>query len=496
MSLPPDLEKARREIRQHATDYGLDFFEVFYEMLDYDKMNEVASYGGYPTRYPHWRFGMEYERLSKSYAYGLHRIYEMVINNDPCYAYLLESNAYVDQKLVMAHVYGHSDFFKNNVWFSKTNRKMVDAMANHATRVRRLMEKHTVEAVEDFIDVCLSIEGLIDPHSLFIVRERPRRDPGAEEEPPPTVRRLRSKDYMSDYINPPEFLAAQKKKIQEDLSRARRFPEDPVRDVLKFLAENAPLESWQREILGIVREEAYYFAPQGQTKIMNEGWATFWHSKIMTEKALTDAEVIDYADHHSGTVASHSGRLNPYKLGLELYKDIEDRWNRGKFGKEYDECDDIRAKAEWDRGLGLGLAKLFEVRGIYNDVTFIDAFLTEEFAARHNLFTYTYSKKTSQDQISSRDFKAIKAQLLFGLTNHGQPFIDVVDANHDNRGELFLLHRHEGIDLRLDWARDTLRNLHKIWGRPVRLQTQLDGKGRLLGFDGSDHTESDVAEVA
>ena len=495
LNLPPDLEKSRREIRQHAIDYGLDFFEVIYEMLDYDKMNEVAAYGGYPTRYPHWRFGMEYERLSKSYAYGLHKIYEMVINNDPCYAYLLESNAYVDQKLVMAHVYAHSDFFKNNVWFSRTNRKMVDEMANHSTRIRRFMEKHTVEAVETFIDMCLSIEDLIDPHSSFIVRERPRRDPREAAEEPPTVRRLRSKDYMTDYINPPEFLAAQKKKLEEDQTRSRRFPEAPVRDVLKFLIENAPIEPWQREVLSIVREEAYYFAPQAQTKIMNEGWATYWHSRIMTEKALTDSEVIDYADHHSGTVASHPGRLNPYKLGLELYKDIEDRWNRGKFGKEYDDCDDIRAKAEWDKGLGQGMAKIFEVRSIYNDVTFIDAFLTEEFAARHKLFTYDYSRKTNAYHIASREFRKIKHQLLFSLTNHGHPFIYAVDSNHENRGELFLLHRHEGLDLKLDWASKALENVQAIWGRPVHLQTEIESKGRIYSFDGENHSESDTAEV-
>ncbi len=496
MNLPRHLESLRQEIRRYALDYELDFFEVIFEVLGYDHMNEVAALGGYPTRYPHWRFGMEYEHLSKSYARGLHKIYEMVINNNPCYAYLLEANADVDQKIVMAHVYGHADFFKNNVWFSKTNRKMMDVMANHATRIRRLMEKHTVETVEDFIDICLSLESLIDPHSPFIVRERHREPPGEDDAEEASPRRLRSKDYMSNFINPPGFLEEQQKQILEERQKARRHPEEPVRDALKFLLDNAPLEPWQSEVLGIIREEAYYFAPQGQTKIMNEGWATYWHSKIMTEKALTDSEVIDYADHHSGTVAGHPGRLNPYKLGLELYKDIEDRWNRGKFGKEYDECEDLRAKREWDLSSGLGREKLFEVRRIHNDVTFIDAFLTEEFAARHRLFTYAYNKKTNQYQIASREFRAIKAQILFQLTNHGQPFIYVTDANHRNRGELFLLHRHEGIDLKIDWARETLKNVHRIWQRPVHLMTAVDGKGKILSFDGKDLTESDSADLS
>ena len=136
MNLTPDLERRRREIEGYAREYGLDFYDVVFEVLDYDQLNEVAAYGGFPTRYPHWRFGMDYEELAKSYSYGLSKIYELVINNNPVYAYLMKANAPVEQKLVMAHVFGHADFFKNNLWFSKTNRRMIDAMANHATRVR------------------------------------------------------------------------------------------------------------------------------------------------------------------------------------------------------------------------------------------------------------------------------------------------------------------------------------------------------------------------
>ncbi len=497
MNLPASLETLRREIRGYALEYGLDFFEVSFEVLDYDHLNEVAAYGGFPTRYPHWRFGMEYEHLRKSYSYGLSKIYEMVINNDPCTAYLLESNSTLDQKMVMAHVFGHSDFFKNNVWFSRTNRKMLDAMANHATKIRRYMEKYGTEQVEGFIDVCLSIESLIDPHSLFINRERARQKEreGEEEERKP-VPRMRSKEYMMSYINPPAFLEDQRAKMEDEKKKAARFPEEPTRDVMKFLMMNAPIESWQREVLSIIRNEAYYFAPQGQTKIMNEGWASYWHSKIMTAKALTDAEVVDYADHHSGTVASHPGRLNPYKLGLELFKDIEERWNKGRFGKEYEDCDDLREKKDWDLHLGLGRDKIFEVRRFHNDVTFIDTFLTPEFCEQHKLFAYQYRKKTDTYQISTREFEKVKQQLLFGLTNHGQPFIYVVDANHANRGELVLEHRHEGLDLKVDWAQETLKNIQQIWSRPVHIRTMVEGKGRILGFDGKEFSSEDTGTDA
>ncbi|MFQ5878031.1 MAG: SpoVR family protein [Acidobacteriota bacterium] len=490
-TLPADLQALQEEIEGHASSYGLDFFPVIFEMLDYRNLNQVASYGGFPTRYPHWRFGMEFEQLTKSYSYGLSKIYEMVINNDPCYAYLLECNAVVDQKLVMAHVYAHCDFFKSNFSFSKTNRKMMDQMANHATRIRRYMDAHGVERVESFVDTCLSLENLIDPHAPFIVRERARE----EEDGRPAVPRLKSKSYMNDFINPPAHIEARRKKLEEEQARRKkRFPESPVRDVLKFLVEHSPLENWQRDVLSIVREEAYYFAPQAQTKIMNEGWATYWHSKMMTERLLKDSEVIDYADHHSGTLGGRGVRLNPYKLGVELYRDIEDRWNRGRFGKEYDECEDLLERARWDRRLGLGRDKIFEVRRFCNDVTFIDNYLTEDFCRRHKMFIYDYNPKTGLYQISDRDFRKVKRRLLFQLTNFGQPFIYVVDGNYANKGELLLSHRYEGIELKHDFARETLKNVQKIWGRPVSLATVVDEKRRLLSFDGQEFQEKETTE--
>jgi len=490
--LPADLQAAWEQIEQYALDYGLDFFPIIFEVLDYKTLYEVAAMGGFPIRYPHWRFGMEFDQLSKGYTYGLSVIYEMVINTNPSYAYLLEGNEMVTQKMVMAHVTGHVDFFKNNMWFAPTNRKMLDEMANHASRIQRLINRYSYEMVEDFIDVCLSLENLIDYHAPYI--RRPEAQTTApivakEEEETPVEGLKVERSYMRNYINPPEFLEQQRKKQAEEQQKARRFPENPQKDILLFLLNYAPLERWQHSILEIIRDEAYYYAPQGMTKIMNEGWASYWHSQIMTQKALTDSEVISFADHHAGVVATSPGRLNPYKLGLELLRDIEDRWNKGKFGKEYEECDDIQAKRRWDKQLGLGRQKLFEVRKLYNDITFIDEFLTPEFAIEQKLFTYRYNRNHDMYEIASREFKAIKEKLLFQLTNFGQPFIYVEDGNYNNRGELYLKHRHEGVDLKQDYARDTLRNIQRIWSRPVNLETAVEEKKILISFDGSEFKE-------
>jgi stage V sporulation protein R len=492
-SLTPRLEDLRQEIEGFAQGYGLDFFETIFEVLAYDELNMVAAYGGFPNRYPHWRWGMEYEQLSKGYEYGVSKIYELVINNDPCYAYLLESNAEVDQKLVMAHVYGHCDFFKNNFYFQHTNRRMIDEMANHATRVRRWVDKIGVEKVEDFIDRALSLENLIDYHSPYI-RRNP--DPKRAEEESKSNERVEgfkvNREYMRGFVNPPEFLELQRRKVEDEKQRAKKFPERPQRDIILFLLEHAPLEQWEFDILSILREEAYYFAPQGQTKIMNEGWASFWHSTIMTQKALKDHEVLDYADRHSGTMGTRPGALNPYKLGIELWRDIEDRWNKGRFGKEYDECDDLRQRRSWDHKLGLGREKIFEVRKHYNDVTFIDSFLTAEFAIEQKLFVYGYNDKHQAWEILDRDFKKIKDKLLHQLTNFGQPIIEVVDGNHDNRSELLLAHKHDGQDLKTDEARETLRSVQSLWRRPVNVVTRVDGKGVMLRYDGQTHSEKKV----
>jgi stage V sporulation protein R len=646
-NLTPELAAFKERIKERAAAYGLDFYDVIFELIDHDELNMIAAYGGFPTRYPHWRFGMEFEEMTKGYTFGLSKIYELVINNDPCYAYLMRSNSLTDQKLVMAHVYGHClapetlvttaggpkpiarivpgelvvthrgreravtavsrrmhvgkafrievrgagvpvvltgehpvlvswdaepragagglvwrpagrlvpgdhvvlpvdplfadgaggraaatgtttllarritaitelayrdpvhnlavdedesflvsgafavhncDFFKNNLWFSRTHRKMMDVMANHGTRIRAYMDRHGVEKVETFVDTVLSLDNLIDIHAPFIQRAAPVPRASSEETPPDSreVPRMQAKDYMDRYINPPDFLESQKRLMREENAQKRRFPPEPARDVLKFMLDHGPLERWEQDILAMLRDEAYYFAPQGMTKIMNEGWAVYWHSTIMTRHMLGADEVVDYADHHSGTLGTRPGQINPYKLGVELYRDIEERWDKGKFGLEYDECDDEDVKRRWDKGLMQGRAKIFEVRKVYNDVSFVDEFLTEEFAEAQKLFVYGFNQRTGRYEIVDRDYRKVKEQLLWALTNFGQPVISVVDGNHKNRGELYLVHQWGGVDLKFDDSLETLKRVYSLWRRPVHLETREGGKPRLMSFDGKE----------
>ncbi|MEO0511943.1 MAG: SpoVR family protein [Planctomycetota bacterium] len=465
--LSPELLGHMHAIKARAIEYELDFFETVFEVLDFDTMNQIAAYGGFPVRYPHWRWGASYDSMSKRDAYGMGRIYEMVINNDPCYAYLQESNSVTDQKLVMAHVYGHADFFKNNFWFSKTDRKMVDQMANHATRVRRHIEREGQEVVERFLDACLSLEHLIDPHSVFVRRENPearRADLARGFEPT----KIAAKDYMDPFVNPRSALDAEREAFERDRAeRRQKIPAEPTRDVLRFLLSHAPLEDWQSDVLSIVRDESYYFAPQAQTKVMNEGWATYWHSKLMTEHFLEDAEIVHYADQHSGVVYMPPGGFNPYKIGLELFKDIERRWDRGQHGAAWESLEGIGERDRFDDGSVKGREKIFEVRRIYNDVSFIDEFLTPEFVERHQMYQFRRDPRTGEVRVVTRDFDRVKQALLYRLTNMGQPFMHVVDGNYANRGELVLMNKFNGLEVDAGLAERVIGNIRLLWGRPV-----------------------------
>jgi stage V sporulation protein R len=487
-----ELLKLKDEIHQYAIDYGLDFYPVVFEVVDYDTINILAAQGGFPSRYPHWRFGMEYDQLSKGYKYGLQKIYEMVINTDPCYAYLLKANHLVDQKIVMAHVYGHADFFKHNAWFRNTDRNMMDVMANHGTKIRRYMEKYGQDKVEEFIDKVLSLENLMDTNVLFetseMKRKREEKLIALEEEVAGQTddRSQALKSFMRTKARNERVDDAGEVVDEEDFDQMTPSAEIGKRDIMRYLLEYAPLKEWEADILGCLRDEAYYFLPQRLTKIMNEGWASYWHSKIMTKKALRSSEIIDFADKHAGVMAMSRQNINPYKIGIELMRDIEYRWNTGKFGKEYEDCTDMVEKSHWNRDTGIGREKIFEVRATHNDITFIDEFFTEEFCNRMQLFTYKFNSRTGRNEIESRDFDTIKQKLLNSLTNFGQPLIEVESGNYANRGELLLKHIHQGVDLDLAYAADTMKNIHAIWKRPVNIATKQDGNDIVYCFNGKE----------
>jgi stage V sporulation protein R len=478
-----ELKKVIPDIFAACREFGLDFYPTIVELVTYDEISELASYGGFPQRYPHWSFGMEYEELSRGYEYGMHRISEMVINNDPCVIYCMDSNTLVDNVDVIAHALGHNDFFKNNVFFSATNRSMMNKMSDHGSRIRKYMARWGREAVTSFIDHCLRLDTLIDPSNAWkekSIRDSVIRDERHYEFP---TRLNPDNDYMYSWLNPEERIQKEKEQIRKrEVAADIGILKKPDRDILGYLKNNAPIKPWQQDIISMLYEEALYFAPQRATKTLNEGWASFVDFNIMCRQGLCSlgqpvegAGIIQYAAHKMRVLGGKYSQ-NPYKIGFELFMDIEDRWNKGKFGHEYDQCTDIHEKEKWDKKLGLGREKVFEVRQHYNDALAIAEFFTPEFCEKNEFFEYQRFPN-GEWKIVDRDFHSIKKKLMQRYTNGGLPDIRLVDANHGGKGSLLLQHYSDGRSLLLPHTKEVLCSIQKIWQNDVVLSTtNLDGE--------------------
>jgi len=463
-----ELEKALEQIWDVARRFGLDPYPVRFEVVPATVMYEIGSYA-LPGRYSHWTFGKAYHRMKTMYDFGLSKIYEVVINTNPSYGFLLETNSPVQNKLVMAHVLGHVDFFKHNAYFSRTNRRMVETVSTHSGRMSEYEFRYGRKTVERLLDAVLSIEEHIDPN-FFIRREDPSRRDDERKKSQPKPGRY---DDLWDIGKPHDEDAATE---EDDRPRGDRLPE---KDLVYYIMRNSPsLKDWQRDVMAMVHEEMEYFVPQMQTKTLNEGWASLWHSRIMRELDLSDNEHIEFAELHSGVVSPHKGQLNPYYLGYKILEDIERRWDepteeeREKFG----------------RGGGGGRAKLFEVRETENDVSFLRNYLTEELCEELDLFVYELVEE-EEWTVTEKRWERVRDQLVSNMTNFGFPYIVVADGDYNGNRELYLKHQYEGSELDLNYARRVLEHVHTLWGRPVHIETVVDDETVRLHYNGEEHDE-------
>src|SRR6266498_1612425 len=354
-----DIERLRDGIDaawEEARKFGLDPFPTHFELVPASIMYEFASYG-LPGRFSHWTHGKSYYRQKMQYDLGLSKIYEMVVNTNPSYAFLMDMNDLLQNTFVAAHVFGHTDFFKNNAYFQHTSRRMIDKASIHAERIAKYEFDHGKDEVEHFLDAALSIQEHVD-YNLLLRDDEPDKD---EKDKP--------KERLTEYD---DLWGLEKKarKAEEERDRFNvkppKFPEKPEKDILLFLVRHAPhLQPWQRDILEIVRLEMLYFVPQMQTKVMNEGWASIWHSRIMRELGergiISDSEIIEFAQLHSGVLSPSRTSLNPYYIGFKMFEDIERRWD----SPSTEEQDRLARKT------GMGRQKIFEVRELDNDVSFL-----------------------------------------------------------------------------------------------------------------------------
>ncbi|MCL6631384.1 MAG: SpoVR family protein [Alicyclobacillus herbarius] len=474
-----ELEQSIEKIMRIADGFGLDYFPMRYEVCPSDIIYTFGAYG-MPTRFSHWSFGKAFHKMKLEYDFGLSRIYELVINSNPSYAFLLDGNTLLQNKTVCAHVLGHSDFFKNNIAFANTSRDMVERMAANAERVRQYELEYGRQRVEQVLDAGIALQQHIDPsHNADKVRrERLRRM--REEKRHKARRQTGPYDDLWQLDEEDPVSRADAKAGQGNGNKTGRTGWRsgqmlvPERDLMLFLIEySRVLEEWERDILSLLREEMLYFWPQLETKIMNEGWATYWHLRIMREMDLTDAEAVDFAQMHAGVVLPSRTTINPYHLGLAIWEDIEKRWNeptqeeRERFGREP----------------GQGRAKMFEVRETETDVSFLRNYLTKDLVEELDL--YLYQKVGSEWKIVETDWEKVRDHICASRVNGGIPVIWVEDGDYNNNGELYLKHGYEGVELDLKHVEKTLPYVHQLWGRTCHLETVVDERAILFSCDGS-----------
>lgn len=465
-----DLEYAIDEIMEIANGFGLDYYPMRYEICPSDIIYTFGAYG-MPTRFSHWSFGKTFQKMKMQYDFGLSKIYELVINSDPCYAFLLDGNSLIQNKLIVAHVLAHCDFFKNNARFSKSNRNMVESMAATADRIKQYELEYGTEAVESFIDAVLAIQEHVDPQLIkpqHLDKQRYMELKIKEQKnPDPAVRPPGRYDDLWDI----GVKAAEDP--DPNAHQVFRFPPEPEKDIMWFVQEfSEVLTDWQRDIMSMLREEMLYFWPQMETKIMNEGWASYWHQRIIRELDLTSDEAVEYAMLNASVVQPSKQSLNPYYLGLKIFEDIEKRWDHPTSHEQ----------ERLGRIPGGGRAKMFEVREYDSDTSFIRNYMTKQLV--EDLDLYVFEKKGPDWKITDKSWENIRDQLVFARVNGGSPYLVVKDADHLRTGEIVLKHQYEGIELDLKYMERTLPYVYKLWGRAVHLETMIDDKPVLFTFDG------------
>lgn len=456
-----ELQRAIEEITEIAEGFGLDFYPMRYEICPADIIYTFGAYG-MPTRFSHWSFGKQFFKMKLHYDLGLSKIYELVINSNPCYAFLLDSNSLIQNKLIVAHVLAHCDFFKNNVRFKNTKRDMVESMAATAERIRQYEIEYGRQEVESFLDAVLAIEEHIDPSLVRPTLEWTLDDVEYEEEEP-----VQSTPYDDLWYLENRNMPKPKKR-----KRMKKFPPHPEKDVLLFIIQySRELEEWQRDIMTMIREEMLYFWPQLETKIMNEGWASFWHQRILREMDLTSDEALEFAKLNAGVVQPSKTSINPYYLGLKIFEDIEERYNNPT-----EEMKKLGVKP------GSGREKIFEVREIESDQSFLRNYLKKELVMREDM--YLFQKQGREYKIVDKNWENVRDQLVNMRINGGFPYITVNDGDYLKNGELYLKHHYEGIELDLKYLEKVLPYIYQLWGRNVHLETVVEEKPILFSYDG------------
>jgi len=467
------LEKYEREIDRIAKHFRLDTYPNQIEIISSEQMLDACASSGLPISYHHWSFGKQFINLERAYQRGhMGLAYEIVINSSPCIAYLMDENSATMQALVIAHAcYGHNSFFKNNYLFRTWTdaESIIDYLVFARKFVTSCEEQHGSDAVEAVLDAAHAlmdhgVDRYRRPYPISLEEEQ-KRQQEREEHLQQQVNDL----WRTIPIREEEVVAGPEE----------RFPPEPQENLLYFIEKNAPLlEPWQREILRIVRKVAQYFYPQRQTKVMNEGWATFWHFTILhqlyRERLVDDGFMMEFLQHHTNVVQQppfdspqYSG-INPYTLGFSMFRDLR-RICEQPEDEDRAWFPDL-AGSDWLDTLHFAMEN-------FKDESFILQYLSPRVIRDLRLFSVTDNEDNDYLEVDrihdERGYRAVREELA-GLYNLGnmQPNIQV--WNVDVRGNRAMTLRHDryrGRPLAEDDAREVLKHLHQLWGFDVHLDS-------------------------
>jgi stage V sporulation protein R len=452
-----DLEDWDKRIFDKVREFGLDCYPQQFEICDHNQMLSSMAYSGAPSHYPHWSYGKTYEKQKTLYDYGVSGLpYEMVINSNPALAYLMRDNSLLLQILTMAHVYGHNDFFKNNFTFRTTRAEYsINTFKAHGDRVRSYIEDPSIglEGVEKLLDAAHAV-SLQCRRNLAIRKRTPEEELGALIE------------FSLPQSDPFQSIHRKKAATVPNLNKVPLVPDE---DLLLFIRDNnLHLSGWEKDLITIVHEEAQYFIPQIETKIMNEGWATFWHKRILDSLDLPQDLQLEFIVRHNQVVRPFNGGLNPYHVGLAVWQEIYDT-----------------PASESASGKDGSIERLFEVRESDRDSSFLRRHLTEKLIRNLNLFEY--EKRGDQTVVRNvadeTGWRDVKETLLKNVGMNSVPVIKVEDADFGHSHTLHIIHYHDGRDLQLEYAEKTLAYVNQLWNGEVALETALDGKRYLLIYN-------------
>ncbi|MCJ7687815.1 MAG: SpoVR family protein [Clostridiaceae bacterium] len=445
------LENWNDKIENLAIEVGLNFYPQEYEIIGYKDMLGYESYIGMPSRYPHWSFGKSYEKNSTVYKYNLTGLpYEMVINSDPCIAYLMKENTLLLQILTMAHVYGHNDFFKNNRLFKDGTRaaSTVEMFKFHADMVRSYINDPSIgyEKVERVLDAAHAIKFQT---SRVIGEKREQGD-------------VLKQRLLDDYKNKSEVHSNLEAYVKSQFPNLNKIPIEPEDDILYFIIKYGELEDWEKSLLEFVRQETSYFIPQIETKIMNEGWASYWHYNILKKLNLPDSLHLEFIKRHNDVIAPGFGSINPYFIGFKIFEDIVKRY---------------------------GPDKIFEVRSLERDESFLRKYLTPELCADLNLFEYAAKdgNYVIKEVADDNGFRSIRNTLCSSCGVGNIPLIRVIEMSKNDK-TLVLEHVYDGRELNSVYAQNTLKYIYELWGHTVSLKTTQLGKEIKLVCDNNQIT--------